>query len=279
MNRTTDETVIALFEPDRFRSTVPYYVAHRPRYPRGLLELVLAQVGLRQGARVLDLGCGPGFLALGFAELGCKSIGIDPNAEMIAAACQAADVAGLDVEFRLGSSYDLDALSDRFDLAVMGRSFHWMDRAATLISLDRIIAPGGAVVMFYDHHMRCSENAFESVAEKVRETFGERNPIHSARKSNKLLPDEALFLDSHFSALVRLGIVERRALDADAIVGRAFSLSVTSPEMLGDRVLAFESELRAGLAELRPDGRFTEIIEFNALIATRSTPVRGRCGR
>ena len=261
----------APFEPDRFRSTVPYYVAHRLRYPRRLLALALQQSKLAANARVLDLGCGPGFLAIGFAGLGCYVLGIDPSTDMLAAARTQAAEAGVVAEFRKGSSYDLDTLEDRFDLVVMGRSFHWMDRAQTLISLDRLVAPGGSVALFYDRHVRCAENAFEGILEKARETFGERNTIHAARKAKKLVPDESIFMDSSFSQMIRLGVIERRAVDTDAIVGRAFSLSVTSHEKLGERAPAFEAELRQRLGELQPDGRFTELVEFDGLIATRKS--------
>lgn len=46
-----------------------------------------------------------------------------------------------------GSSYDLGVRHGSFLLVVMGRSFHWMDRDATLRVLDRIIDPAGASVL------------------------------------------------------------------------------------------------------------------------------------
>ena len=35
-----------------------------------------------------------------------------------------------------------------YRLVTIGRAFHWMDRAATLAMLDRIVGPGGAVASF-----------------------------------------------------------------------------------------------------------------------------------
>lgn len=46
-------------------------------------------------------------------------------------------------------------------------------------------------------------------------------------------------------------------------------MSVTSPQALGDRTMEFERTLRSELAALAPDGKFTEIVESNALIAFR----------
>ncbi|MFB2607084.1 class I SAM-dependent methyltransferase, partial [Rhizobium phaseoli] len=47
------------------------------------------------------------------------------------------------------------------------------------------------------------------------------------------------------------------------------SMSVTSPQALGGRTMQFEQTLRNELAALSPDGKFTEIVESNALIAFR----------
>ena len=57
------------FEARRFRSTAAYYSRYRVPYPAALLEGVAARVGLLPGDRVLDLGCGPAMLGLGFAPL------------------------------------------------------------------------------------------------------------------------------------------------------------------------------------------------------------------
>ena len=58
-------------------------------------------------------------------------------------------------------------------------------------------------------------------------------------------------------------------ISEDAIVGRAFSQSTSSPEKLGEQTDAFEAELRDKLRELSPDGNFIEIAEMVALVARR----------
>ena len=68
---------------------------------------------------------------------------------------------------------------------------------------------------------------------------------------------------------MRIAVVVRRERTADDIVGLAYSLSTSAPHKLGERKAPFEADLRAALAELSPDGRFTEIAEMEALIARR----------
>jgi hypothetical protein len=78
-----------------------------------------------------------------------------------------------------------------------------------------------------------------------------------------------MLLDSPFSVLESVGVIVRREITADEIVGLAYSLSVMAPQKLGDRAAAFEADLRRELAALSPEGRFSEIAELRALIARR----------
>ena len=74
------------YEPRRFRTTVPYYARFRLNYPPALIARVLEIVGLKPGDRAMDLGCGPGLLAIPFARAGLKVTAVDPEPEMLAAA-------------------------------------------------------------------------------------------------------------------------------------------------------------------------------------------------
>ncbi|MBY4632333.1 class I SAM-dependent methyltransferase [Rhizobium croatiense] len=259
------------FEPRRFHTTAAYYSRFRIPYPDALIERVTVRTGLRPGDRLLDLGCGPGQIGIAFARLaGADVTGLDPEPEMLDAAREGAAAAGIHAEFVLGSSYDLGPAFGPLKITTMGRSFHWMDRAATLATLDRLTEPEGAVILFGDRHISASP-AWRDVLEKVSERFSPE-PIRTERQLRRgpdWIKHEEFLLRSAFLNLERIGIVTERLLDADEIVGRAFSMSVTSPQALGDSTAEFEQALRSELAALSPDGKFTEIIEANALIASR----------
>src|SRR5205823_1028655 len=121
--------------------TAPYY-RYRAPYPERLIARVAALVGLDAATdRVLDLGCGPGVLALAFASRCREVVGVDPEPTMLEAAAAAAGAAGLHLTLRSGSSFALPPDLGSFRLVTIGRAFHWMDRAATLATLDRLILP------------------------------------------------------------------------------------------------------------------------------------------
>jgi len=258
------------YDPHRFRTAVPYYARYRLGYPESLIAKVIELVGLKHGDAVLDLGCGPGTLAIPFAKAGMRVTGVDPEPEMLAACGAGTKAAGVAVALKRGSSFDMPAGIGPFRLVTMGRAFHWMDREAALQLLDRLVSRDGAVAHFDDEHPRTVENRWRHLLRDLGDKYGRAQAPHIVeRESADYRTHESYFLNSPFCRIERYGVIVRRAITAEDIVGLAFSLSYTAPQKLGDRKDEFERELRAGLAEISPDGCFTEIAEMAALIGHR----------
>lgn len=258
------------YDPRRFRTTVPFYARYRLGYPRALIDRVIGITGLKRGDAVMDLGCGPGPLAILFAQAGMAVTAIDPEPDMLDAARAGAREAGVSIDLRAGSSFDLPSGIGPFKLVTMGRSFHWMDREATLRSLDRLVTHDGAIALLHDEHPHTAENAWRRALRDIANTYGRATSPHvQAVERPDYRKHESVLFDSPFNRLEHAGIFIKREISADEIVGLAFSLSTTAPQKLGDRADQFERELRAELAKLSPNGRFTEIAEMLALIARR----------
>ncbi|MGH8219852.1 MAG: class I SAM-dependent methyltransferase [Steroidobacteraceae bacterium] len=255
----------------RFESTVPYYARYRLGYPARLIERVIALVRLEPGDAVLDLGTGPGLLAIPFAAAGFKVTAADPEPAMLEAARQAARDAGVALELWLGGSNELAAGMGPFRLVTMGRSFHWMDRASTLAMLEQLVSPEGAVALFHDDAPKTAENAWHDVMREVSDRYGRGAEPHVVVfQAADYRTHVSYLLDSAFCSLDGVSVVIRHSITVDEIVGRAFSMSTCSREKLGDRAAAFEDELRAALREQSPSGMFIEIAELTALVATRA---------
>jgi 2-polyprenyl-3-methyl-5-hydroxy-6-metoxy-1,4-benzoquinol methylase len=258
------------YEPRRFQGAVPYYERYRLGYPQRLVHRVAALLELVPGDAVLDLGTGPGLLAVPFARAGMAVTAADPEPNMLEAASQAAEAAGQRLTLWQGGSYDLTPDMGPFRLVTIGRAFHWMDRAATLAMLDKIVAPGGGVAFFHDAHPDTPENRWFRTLRDVSDRHTKDNAAHvTDRRRGAHHRYEPYLFASAFTLLDGLSVTSRKDITLDEIVGRAYSMSSCAPDRLGNRKEAFEADLRASLAPHARDGKFIEIAEMVALVARR----------
>lgn len=258
------------FDPHRFQAAAAHYRRGRTPYPPLLIRRVAEAAGLGATDRALDLGCGPGQLAIGFGYFAGAVIGLDPEPEMLAAARQAAEGLVPNVAFRLGSSYDLAPELGRFRLVTMGRSFHWMDRAATLRRLDAMIEPGGAVALFGDSHLDVPENAWHAEWREVTDRYAAAGDAErQARRAAGRHAHDAALLASAFCRLERLSVIERHSVAAESLVARAHSMSSVSRGLGAGQAARLEQELGDLLARLAPGGTVSEVVESTALVARR----------
>ena len=111
----------------RFASTVAYYESARPPYGAAFFEAIGLELGLDRSQRLLDVGAGPGVLAIGFAPCCRDVVGVDPESGMIEAARAAAKRAGVTARFVEGRFEDVAAKLGAFDIVGIGRAIHWLD--------------------------------------------------------------------------------------------------------------------------------------------------------
>lgn len=106
---------------------------------------------LKDGAEVLDVGCGTGKPACDIArESGCRVTGISPSRVCIERATARARGAGLTarVRFLLGDGMALAFRDAGFDCVWVMESSHLIpDKAALLAECHRVLRPGGRLVL------------------------------------------------------------------------------------------------------------------------------------
>ena len=89
------------------------------------------------GKTVLDIGCNAGFYSMEMARRGASRVlGVDFDEDYLAQARFAAEIEGLDIEFRQLSVYDVGQLGERFDIVFfIGVLYHLRH---PLLALDLI---------------------------------------------------------------------------------------------------------------------------------------------
>ena len=117
---------------------------------RAELGFIQAVMGLPTRARVLDVPCGVGSLAMQLAELGYAVTGIDQSSDLIAAARRDAEESNLQIDFRQGDMRDLPDDGECDGAVCFWNSFGYFDDAGNLELLNavsRSLKPGGRLAL------------------------------------------------------------------------------------------------------------------------------------
>ncbi|GAA1405576.1 class I SAM-dependent methyltransferase [Kitasatospora putterlickiae] len=254
-----------------FAGTAAHYRRGRLPYAPGLVTALAEALNLDGRGRLLDVGCGPGTLALDLAGHFAEVVGVDPDPDMIAEAEHGAEELGLTGVCRWvrAPAEQLPHDLGDFDVATFGQSFHWMDRPLVAATTRTLLRPGGALVHLSDlkSEPRPTEGLphppvpHAAVADLVRHHLG---PVRRAGRG--FLPhgtpgDEAAVLAAAgFTGPHRLVVPGGHALTrtADQVVAGVLSLSSSTPHLLGPGLPAFETDLRALLRNTSPTGFFSE---------------------
>jgi len=124
------------------------YAAQRPGFPDSFYDR-LERFRPLVGARVLDVGTGPGVVALPLAERGAHVIGTDISENQLEAARALATARGLDdrCTFELSPAERSRFADNSFDMITAGQCWHWFDHDKALAECTRLLAPGGLLVI------------------------------------------------------------------------------------------------------------------------------------
>ncbi|MFD9070215.1 class I SAM-dependent methyltransferase [Streptomyces lasiicapitis] len=259
-----------------FLGAAPYYRRGRIPYAPGLADTLAEALELDGRGRLIDMGCGPGTLAVGLAHLFAEVVGVDPDRGMIAEAGRAAAEAGVAAKARWveARAEELPDGLGTFTVATFGQSFHWMDRDLVAAEVRGLLRTGGVLVHVSDvktSDVRAEERSvedlpyptvpYEAVDELVKRYLG---PVRRAGRG--LLPqgtpggENEVYARAGFSGPRRLVVPGGQALvrTRDDVVAGVFSRSFSAPHLFGAHRDAFEQDLARLLRDASPSDRFSE---------------------
>lgn len=266
------------YDPTLYQGSAAYYARGRPPYSRTLGAVLAAELGLDGAGRLLDVGCGPGALALELAGSFSDVIGLDPDAEMLLeGARRAADVGIGHIRWVRALAEDIPELSlGAFRLVTFGQSFHWTARERVANAVYDLLEPGGALALISHAHEGRPRPAgpphppipHDAIGAIIDRYLGARRRAGQGYRSEPVERDEEVLARTRFGAPRHLFAPGRADIvqDIDGVVANYLSMSYAAPHLFGEQRAAFEAALRVELAACSPSGLFwdwpgdTEII-------------------
>jgi ubiquinone/menaquinone biosynthesis C-methylase UbiE len=261
-----DESLAANLRPSAFAGTAEDYARYRPPYPEGLLERVLVAAPGR--ARMLDLACGPGRIALALAPEFEAVLAVDLEPDMVEVGQRRAAAAGItNVLWFVGRAEQLELPPESLDLITIGEAFHRLDQRRMLDLAGRWLRPGGVLATMGSANILRGAQAwhrrvFEVAEAWTRDAFPNGWASAAPGAENEPARLRALFENQGFVDIRDHEFPHEFTWTIESVLGYLRSMSVCSPSVLGERRTGFEEAVRSALLELDPEGEFPEELQF-----------------
>ena len=253
----------------RFAATVALYEELRPPYPPAFFREVAQQLRLAHTHALIDLGTGPGLLALGFSPYVGRIVGVDPEPAMIAAARAAASRASAALTLIQSKTEELPGDIGSFDVVTIGRALHWMDHEATLARLDTLVAPNGTILIC-SSHSAAEANPWLDDYNKARRAWSDASLWSESGSGARVHRDlAAFFRDTRFHVADLIEVETSHDISVRDLARRVLTFSSSSPAVLGDRAEAMLSDVEARLAPFGREGVVAERVVSIAQVVKR----------
>jgi SAM-dependent methyltransferase len=258
------------YDPTFYRGSAEHYLRGRPPYSRDLVSVLTRELDLDGSGQLLDVGCGPGVLAVELAGGFDTVIGLDPDAAMLDQARRhAADNNVRNARWINARAEEIGGLG----LAPMrtvsfGQSFHWTDRDVVAECVYDLLEPGGALVLVAPDIDVGTAPADPDdppipdgeVQEIIRRYLGPERLAGKGRREPYADRYEDALARTRFGRPRTLHAPGRRDIsrDLDGVISGYLSMSYAAPHLFGDRLESFVAELRDLLERSTDTGRFSD---------------------
>lgn len=253
---TWDETL--------FQGAAAYYERGRLPYSPALADALMSELGPAGQGRLLDVGCGPGTIALRIAHGFDEVVGVDADAGMIEEAHRRAGEQGItNARWVHMRAEQLPADLGRFRAVTFAASFHWMDRPSVARAVRLMLDASGVLVHVDNRHqdslLPSSLPAVprDEIDELRRRYLGPDRRAGASVRNTSPGDETAVFRAAGFAGPDLVVVPDGRDLarSIDDVVAEVFSMSSTAPHLFGDRRPQFEQDLREVLRAAAGSGR------------------------
>ena len=158
-----------------FDEVAELYARARPTYPLELIEDIVRESELTPGARILELGSGPGNASVQFSGRGYRLLCLEPG-QRLAELARRRLAADDNAQIAVTTFEDWPVEPEAFDLVFAAQSFHWLDPAVRFAKAALALKSGGTLAVFANQPLPGTT----PVDSGIQQAYAEHAPeIHS----------------------------------------------------------------------------------------------------
>jgi hypothetical protein len=274
----TQLKTLPTYDPTLFEGAAEVYAQYRTKYPDAVFDKLTEIFHLNGQGRLLDLGTGPGLIAIPLSSKFQEVVAIDPDPEMLKEAQrQAASVGANNITWLEQGAELINPSLGEFKLATIGRAFHWMERELVLERLYELLADDGAIPSLRDATRTVSsaiallntgDNPWisslpwkQAAVEVVKKWLGEeRRTGQRGQGIRKPVdpPHEVVIANSKFARQEVYEVPFEKSWTVSSYLGYLYTTAFSLKIFYGDKTEAFEADITEALLAVEPSGHFTE---------------------
>ncbi|WP_395336176.1 class I SAM-dependent methyltransferase [Novosphingobium sp. BL-8H] len=228
------------------------YVVGRPGYPPEAVDWLRDVIGVRPGARILEVGAGTGKFVPTLQAAGGDIIAVEPIAEMR----EQLQSAFPDVMALAGSADAIPLADASVDAVVCAQAFHWFATPEAVAEMRRVLKPAGVLGLIWNGR---DENVpwVATLSEITDRREGDTPRYRTGAWRNAFpapgfeLVDERHVRNAHVGTAEQ--VVLKRTMSVSFIAGlpseeradverEVRDLIARTPELMGHREIAFPYE-------------------------------------
>lgn len=256
------------YDPTLYQGTAAYYVGGRPHYSPDLVETLAAELRLDGSGLLLDVGCGPGIIAVELHPFFGQVFALDPDSAMLEEGKLHAQSRGIaDIRWIQARAEEISSLGlDWARLVTFGQSFHWTDRERVAEDVYDSLEPGGAMALINHVTEGRPQPAgpghplipHAAIREVIGRFLGPRRRAGRGFAPESAMSHEEVIGKSRFDAPQRLYCPGRPDIvqDVEAVLANYLSTSFAAPHLFGSRLEEFKQAAREALYHQNPEGLF-----------------------